>query len=310
MQFINPKTDYAFKKIFGSSESGDILLSFLNAILGLEEPWRLKEVRVQDPYLAPSIKGMKESFVDVRAIDEQERHFIIEMQILPVAGFEQRVLYNACKTYAGQIKKGEDYRLMNEVIALNITDFEMFPHSEVVSKFCMRDAGGREYSQDIELIFVELPKFSKDQQELASALDKWCYFLRHASGMQEIPPILAEEPAIQHAFGIANRAQLSPEELELQERREIFLQDLRGIREYAETRGLREGMQRGIQQGMEQGMQQGMEQGMQKGMEQGLAQGAAEGAKKQAREIAARLQAMGCDKQQILQATGLSLEEL
>ncbi|MFN5137181.1 MAG: PD-(D/E)XK nuclease family transposase, partial [Pseudanabaena sp.] len=33
MRFINPKTDYAFKKIFGSEQSHDILISFLNAML-------------------------------------------------------------------------------------------------------------------------------------------------------------------------------------------------------------------------------------------------------------------------------------
>jgi predicted transposase/invertase (TIGR01784 family) len=101
MQFINPLTDYAFKKIFGSAESEDILLSFLNAVLGLQAPWRLCEVKIQDPYLAPPILGMKETFVDVRATDEQGKHYIIEMQVLPVAGFEQRVLYNSCKKYAG-----------------------------------------------------------------------------------------------------------------------------------------------------------------------------------------------------------------
>lgn len=79
MQFLNPLTAYAFKKIFGSAESGDILLSFLNAVLGFSSPYRLQQVNIQDPYLAPTIKGMKESFVDVRAVDEQGKHSIIEM---------------------------------------------------------------------------------------------------------------------------------------------------------------------------------------------------------------------------------------
>jgi PD-(D/E)XK nuclease family transposase len=76
VQFINPITDFAFKKIFGSAESHDILLSFLNAVLGFEAPYRIKEVRIEDPYLAPPILGMKDSFVDVRATDEQGRHLI------------------------------------------------------------------------------------------------------------------------------------------------------------------------------------------------------------------------------------------
>ncbi len=229
MPFLNPLTDYAFKKIFGSAESADILLSFLNAVLGFSAPYRLQQVSIQDPYLAPTIKGMKESFVDVRAVDEQGKHYIIEMQILPVQSFEQRVLYNACKKYAGQIASGDDYHLLNDVIALTITDFTMFEHPEIVSKFKLRDETGRDYSDDLELIFVELPKFNKQESELANMLDKWCYFLKNAKRIQQIPGNLANEKEIAHAFSIANRAQLTAEELEQQERREMYIQDQRGM---------------------------------------------------------------------------------
>ena len=92
MQYLSPTTDFAFKKIFGSPESEDILLSFLNAVLGYQSPYRLAKVKIQDPYLAPKILGMKDSFVDVRATDEQGKHYIIEMQVLPVVSFEQRAV--------------------------------------------------------------------------------------------------------------------------------------------------------------------------------------------------------------------------
>ena len=118
MKFLNPKTDFAFKKIFGSEESGDILLSLLNALLGLQTPYRLIEVTILDPYLAPKIRGMKDSYLDVRAKDERGKSYIIEMQVLNVAGFEKRVLYNACKAYAGQLSSGDDYHLLTDVIAI------------------------------------------------------------------------------------------------------------------------------------------------------------------------------------------------
>ncbi len=165
----------------------------------------------------------------MRAVDEQGKHSIIEMQILPVQSFEQRVLYNACKKYAGQISSGDDYHLLNDVIALTITDFTMFEHQEIVSKFKLRDDSGRDYSDALELIFVELPKFNKQEGELANMLDKWCYFLRYAKRLQNVPNNLAQEKEIAHAFSIANRAQLSPEELAQQERREMYIQDQRGM---------------------------------------------------------------------------------
>ncbi|MGR8934792.1 MAG: Rpn family recombination-promoting nuclease/putative transposase [Gammaproteobacteria bacterium] len=243
MRFLNPKTDFAFKKIFGSEESRDILLSFLNAILELEHPYCIQEVQILDPYLAPKIKGMKDTYLDVRVKDEQGRSYIVEMQVLNVAGFEKRILYNACKTYANQIQKGEDYHTLTPVIAITITDFTMFDElPDVINRFKLRAKADPEICQDdLELIFAELPKFTLTENELSSVLDKWLYFLRTAPDLCAVPPVLAQEPAIAHAFGIANKAGLAPEELENQERREIFIQDQRGALLLAEQRGEQRG---------------------------------------------------------------------
>jgi predicted transposase/invertase (TIGR01784 family) len=115
---------------------------------------------------------------------------------------------------AGQIAAGEDYHLLNDVIALTITDFVMFDNTDLVSKFRLRDESGREYSDDLELIFAKLPKPRKTEAELDNLLDKWLYFLRFAKRLQSIPGVLGQEKPIEHAFRIANRAQLSPEELD------------------------------------------------------------------------------------------------
>ncbi len=302
MQFINPTTDFAFKKIFGSPESTDILLSFLNAVLGFESPYRIQSVVIQDPYIPPVIKGMKDSFVDVRATDELGKQYIIEMQVCPVLSFEQRVLYNACKKYAGQIKKGDDYRLLNDVIALTVTDFLMFDHVETVSKFKLRDQDGRVYSDDLELIFVELPKFKKSEAELVNLFDKWCYFLRHAQNCDHVPEILAREAAIDHAFSIANRAQLSEKEQKMQERREMYIQDQRGAIEKALLDGETRGMEKGIEKGIELGLEKGKEQGRQ--------EGEATGAHKKAMEAAKNLKSLGLSNEQICTALGLSMDEV
>jgi len=253
MRFLNPRTDFAVNRIFSSLESGDILLSFLNAILGLQSPHRIAEVTILDPYLAPRIVGTKDTYVDVQAVDETGRRYIIEMQVLNVVGFEQRVLYNACKTYAGQIASGDDYRLLTDVIALTITDFVMFPdQSGVINKFKLRADNGAIYSNDLELVFAELPKFTKAESELADIRDKWLYFLKCAEDLSLIPETLNQEPSIQHAFTIANRAGLTDEEEAAQTRREIFIQDQRGALEKAtadgEARGEAKGKVEGIQQ--------------------------------------------------------------
>jgi len=258
MQFLNPKTDFAFKRIFGSSESGDILLSFLNAILDLHSPYRICSVEILDPYLAPKIKGMKDTYLDVRAKDEQGKSYIIEMQVLNVEGFEKRVLYNACKAYAGQLSKGESYQLLTDVIAITITDFTMFPELEAtVNSFKLRAESGAVYHDDLELVFAELPKFNKSEHELDGTLDKWFYFLRCAADLRAIPKRFSDDAAITHAFDIANKAGLNPEELEDQERREIYIHDQRGALSLAQRQGIEQGIKQGIEQGIEQGIKQG-----------------------------------------------------
>jgi len=248
MRFLNPKTDFAFKRIFGSAESGDILISFLNAILNLQSPHRIAAVDILDPYLAPKIKGMKDTYLDVKAKDESGKSYIIEMQVLNVEGFEQRILYNACKTYAGQLDSGEDYQNLTDVIAITITDFVMFQElNDVVNSFKLRAENGHVYHDDLELVFAELPKFNKSENELKSDLDRWFYFLKSASSLEAVPKSMADNEAMKHAFSIANKAGLSREELDDQEHREIFIQDQRGALSLAKKEGLEEGLEKGME---------------------------------------------------------------
>jgi predicted transposase/invertase (TIGR01784 family) len=226
--FINPKTDFAFKKIFGSKESKDILISFLNAIVYNEQD-TIQDLVILDPYQAPRIKGIKDSYLDVKATLVDGTTVIIEMQVLNVLGFEKRVLYNAAKAFSIQLGLGEDYTLLNPVIALTITDFEMFPGNErIISRYRLKEKDDlTDYSDDIELIFVELPKFTKELNDVETLLDKWLYFLKSANQLTSVPPKMGEIPAINHAFTVAQQSKLSRKELEILEKRQMFLHDNR-----------------------------------------------------------------------------------
>lgn len=128
MIFINPKIDYAFKKNFGSSESKDILISFLNALIYEGNP-TIEELEIIEPNLPPKVEGLKDTYLDVKAKLNDGTLVIIEMQVLNVQSFGKRVLYNAAKTYAFQLPAREGDRMLKPVIALTITDFEMFANS-------------------------------------------------------------------------------------------------------------------------------------------------------------------------------------
>lgn len=254
MIFINPKIDFAFKKIFGSEDSKDILISFLNALVYEANPV-IQDLEIINPYLAPKIRGVKDTYLDIKAkikdIAGEERTVIIEMQVLNVEGFEKRILYNAAKSYSTQLASGEGYHLLNPVIALTITDFVMFTElSNVTSKFILKEKDFlMDYPvYDIELIFVELPKFKKNLSDLETIIDKWLYFLNNARKLQEIPPNMDDIAEIKKAFYIANQANLTLDELEDQEKSEIFIQDQRG----AITKAVKESLDQGRQEGSQQ----------------------------------------------------------
>jgi predicted transposase/invertase (TIGR01784 family) len=91
MKFISPKTDFAFKKIFGSEQSHDVLISFLNAML-YDGQSRISQLEILNPYLAPRIRGVKDTYLDVKAKLDNGTSVIIEMQVLNIEGFELLIL--------------------------------------------------------------------------------------------------------------------------------------------------------------------------------------------------------------------------
>jgi len=230
MTFINPKTDYAFKRIFGSSESKDILISFLNAMIYEGNP-TIQDLEIINPNLPPKVEGLKDTYLDVKAKLADGTLVIIEMQVLNVESFGQRVLYNAAKTYAFQLQKGEGYRMLKPVIALTLTDFEMFENSDqLISRFVYKEENTNFTYTDnnIELVFVELPKFTKGVDQLETLADKWIYFMKYARTITDVPAVMDSVPEIHQAFDIANQVNLTPDELADMERREMFIYDQQG----------------------------------------------------------------------------------
>jgi predicted transposase/invertase (TIGR01784 family) len=225
MRFVNPRTDYAFKKIFGSEQSHDILISFLNAILNLTGDDVIIAVTINDPYQPPKTGGMKDTFLDVKVQDQRGLVYLVKMQVLNSMGFEKQMLFNACKAYVNQLGRGEMYRLLNRVVAITITGFVLFPElQDAVSHFELRaqeDAAVR--CPDLALVFAELTKFNLIEAQLKTPLDCWLYFFKTARTLTEIPQSLASEPAIVHALELANRAGWSEEELDDVEKREMWL---------------------------------------------------------------------------------------
>jgi len=238
MRFLNIKTDYAFKKVFGSQNSKNILKSFLNSTLEL--PFPIEEIEIVDPYNVPKLQGMKETAVDVKATLADKTKVIIEMQILNHDGFESRILYNTAKNYANQLDIGANYTLPNPVIALTIVNFTMFDFDKYKSIFKLIEKENfTQYKDDIQLQFIELPKFDKTLEECVTIEDKWIYFIKNARDMEVAPAF--QDPNLNEALLIANTASMTKEELEIQDKREEFLFIQKNSIEKAKREGVVEG---------------------------------------------------------------------
>ncbi|MEG5159488.1 Rpn family recombination-promoting nuclease/putative transposase [Microcoleus sp. AT3-A2] len=243
MPFISAKTDFGFKKIFGSPQSKEILISFLNAMLYDAQP-TIEDLEIIDPYAAPSVTGLKDTYLDVKAKITGNKTVIIEMQVINVEAFTKRVVYNAAKTYATQLRPREGYSKLNPLIALRITDFILFENTEkFLTHFVFKELeeNFEYYNREIELVFVELPKFNKELEQVENIIQSWVYFIKNAPLFDEIPEKFASIPEIQTAFSIASRTNLTLKELEELEKREMFFEDQRGAIIKSRKEGIIEG---------------------------------------------------------------------
>src|SRR5262245_35602051 len=186
--FADPKTDFVFKRIFGSEEHKDVLIAFLNDMLDLDEAHRIVQVELLPPEQRPKVAELKLSIVDVKCVDARGVTYVVEMQVLEVEGFEKRVVYNVAKAYVNQIARGELYPALNDVVGITICDFELWPDTTdrtipMLSRWRMTEqqTGARELGQ-IRLVFLELPKYDTTRPP-RTVIEKWAYFFREADNL-------------------------------------------------------------------------------------------------------------------------------
>jgi len=227
MRFIDPKIDFAFKKIFGSSDSKDILINFLNAILYEGQPL-IEDLEIIDSQPENPTLGVQETRLDVKATINGDRIALVEIQLINVPSFGNRVLYNAAKSYSQQLTGKDRYERLKTVISLKIADFEMFENQpEFMSRFVFQEKEQQFECPDtaIELVFIELPKFSKELAALETTADQWIYFLKNTSTLETVPETLSAIPEIQKAFRIATEDNFTQEELKELQKQELWIQD-------------------------------------------------------------------------------------
>ncbi|MDQ7023678.1 MAG: Rpn family recombination-promoting nuclease/putative transposase [Candidatus Gracilibacteria bacterium] len=263
MRYLDPKNDVAFKKIFADENHKEILIHFLNSILDLDAP--IKEVTILRHDQLPEIKDLKETSLDLKAKDEKNREFIIEMQVEKQKDFMNRALYYAAKSYSKQIKKADFYDQLNPVIFLGILDFNLFDGEDFLTQHYIvnKQTGNRDMTH-LEFSFIELPKFNKTEKQCENLADKWIYFMKNADDLKFIPENIKSEE-IKTAYEISEQFGWTEGELELYESRDRAVAAQKDKMNTAREEGLEKGREEGLEKGREEGREEGIEKGREEG---------------------------------------------
>lgn len=245
MIFADPKSDIAFKKVFGNDNKKEILVCFLNAALDLQGDRTIVDLTILNPYQAPKISLLKETNLDVRATTRAGITFIVKMQVEKQDYFAKRALYYAAKAYVAQIQKAEHYPKLNQVIFIGILDFSLFETREYLSKHLILDAKtSKQEIKDLELNFIELPKFQKQEEQLETVVEKWTYFFKHAGDLTVIPEALSAPHEIVEAFEILQQHNWTQDELDIYDYWQMKEAGHQDALETAKRDGQREGLEK------------------------------------------------------------------
>ena len=334
-RFLDPKNDVAFKKIFGSEHNKDILIHFLNDILGFKDSDKIQDVKFLSTIQDAEIASKKQSIVDVLCEDKNGKKYIVEMQVDPSQGFVKRAQYYAAKAYCSQLNRGRgadgQYTNLKEIIFIAISANTLFKEKEpYISRHVVLDQDSHEHDlKDFSFTFVELSKFKKTKiEELENIIEKWCFFFKYGEEIKlaDLDQLVGSDNVIKKAYNALDQASWNEEELFAYDEELKRIWDNRAVLEYQLTRANEEGLAQGIAQGMEKGIAQGMEKGMEKGiakgmekgiakgMEKGIAKGMEKGMEKGKNEekiaIAKKMLAKNIDIEQIIELTSLTAEEI
>ncbi|WOE63652.1 Rpn family recombination-promoting nuclease/putative transposase [Wolbachia endosymbiont of Zaprionus tsacasi] len=294
-KFLDPKNDVSFKRIFGTEKNRDILIHFLNDILGFTGKNEIKDIEFLSTIQDLDIAAKKQSIVDVLCRDSTGAQYICEMQVAKTKGFEKRAQYYAAKAYSRQADKGDQYHNLKEIIFIAIADCVLFPNkSEYKSKHTIRDEDTNEHDlKDFYFIFIELPKFPKNKEDqLENIVEKWVYFFRYAdeTSEEELEKIIGSDVIIKKAYEELNRFNWSEKEFIAYEQEIKRILDEQAV--------------------LAQKLDDATEKGREEGKEEGIQIGHEKGRKAEKIEVAKNSLKAGVSIDVIAQITGLSIDEI
>jgi predicted transposase/invertase (TIGR01784 family) len=249
-KYINPFTDFGFKKLFGSEFNKELLIDFLNQVLGERE-------RIGDlTYLNTENQGKTEwdrkAVFDLYCKNEKGEKFIIELQNVAQLYFKDRSIFYASFPIHEQAPKGKDWNYyLKAIYTIGILNFS-FPDQSSRERYLREiqlidNQTGEVFYDKLTFIYLEMPKFRKSENDLVTHFDKWMYVLKNLPKLHARPAKL-QEKIFDKLFSEAEIAKLTPEEMRTYEESLKTYWDNYSVLETAKKEGINEGIELGASQ--------------------------------------------------------------
>jgi predicted transposase/invertase (TIGR01784 family) len=216
-KYLNPFTDFGFKKIFGEEASKPLLIDFLNALLPSND--KIIDLTFKNNEQLGQTDLDRKAIYDIYCENEKGEKFIVELQKAKQNYFKERTIYYSTFPIREQAEKGDWNYNLKAVYCIGILDFTFDDYetelekSEVVHTVRLKNQNGKVFYDKLTFIYLEMPNFNKLENELETRLDKWLYFIRNLEDFQTIPSIIADE-VFKQAFEKAEIAKFGQAELD------------------------------------------------------------------------------------------------
>ena len=255
-KYINPFTDFGFKKLFGTELNKDLLIAFLNDVI-LPESKKIQDLTYKSAEFMGQTESDRKAIFDLYCVSASGERFIVEMQKAKQNYFKDRSVYYASFPIQEQaLKKDWNYKL-NEVYTVGILDF-VFDSSkqnkEVRHIVKLKDQNCQIFYDKLTFIYLEMPNFTKSENELETNYDKWLFALKNLPNLEN-RPIKLKERIFQRLFEAAEIAKYNPEEKIKYEQSVKVYRDLKNSIDTAFDDGIIEGKIEGKIEGIIRSLQ-------------------------------------------------------
>lgn len=253
-KYINPFTDFGFKKLFGEEPNKDLLLDFLNELLK-EEQGKIINLNYLKTEQLGTTEIDRKAIFDLYCENEKGEKFIVELQKTKQNFFKDRTVYYSTFPIRDQAKRSDwDYEL-KAVYTIAILDFIFDPDNKDKDKFRydvkLTDVVTKMVFYDkLTFIYLEMPRFNKSIDELETRFDKWLYVLRNLNRLDKVPDKLREK-IFEKLFETAEIAKFTPDQVRTYEDSLKYYRDLKNSLDTAREEGREEGIEIGIEKGIE-----------------------------------------------------------